>query len=82
MKRLMHLACLALTAGLVLWSAHSGLTAPAQKAALKLWNGLSAEQQKQALLPFQDRERYKKCSRRSSGPDCLSAGLPRNKKSC
>jgi hypothetical protein len=58
MKRLMKLGCLALLLALALMFGKPGQTAPAEDAALKLWTSLSADQKKEALLPFSDKERY------------------------
>jgi hypothetical protein len=59
MKRLLQLACLVLVATLA-WRAESpAKTATADAAALKLWNSLNEGQKKQALLPFNDQERYR-----------------------
>jgi hypothetical protein len=58
MKRLLPLGCLALMTALALHSGSPAQTAPAQDAALQLWNSLSDAQKKQALRPFQDQERY------------------------
>ncbi len=59
MKRLTHLGCLLVLAALALLFARPAQTAPAEDAALKLWNSLSDEQKKQAQLPLGDAERYK-----------------------
>jgi hypothetical protein len=55
----MGLGCLVLVAGLTLVFGRLAQTAPAEEAALKLWHSLSEDQKKEALLPFNDKERYK-----------------------
>src|SRR6266446_7862834 len=59
MKRLFQAACLVLVAALALRSSSAAQDAPAEDAALKLWNSLSEEHKKQALRPFEDQERYR-----------------------
>jgi len=59
MRRLIQFGCLAAVAGLALLFARPAVTAPAEDAALKLWNSLSEDQRKEALLPWDSKERYK-----------------------
>ncbi len=61
MRRLLQGACVALVLCLVVVFSQTGRTAdtPAEKAALKLFNSLTDEQKKAALLPFNAPERYK-----------------------
>ena len=74
MKRLIRLGCLALVAALALLFGRPGESAPAEDAALKLWNALSAEQKQEALRPFGDKERY-----HEAFPAVVRPGLPYTK---
>jgi hypothetical protein len=59
MKRLLSLGSLIAVAALALLCSRTASTAPAETAAVKLWNSLNAEQQKQALLPYDNKDKYK-----------------------
>jgi hypothetical protein len=71
MKTLIRLGSVAAVMAVTLLFTRSAQTAPAEDAALKLWNSLDADQKKQALLPFEHKERYKE-----DFPAVPRAGLP------
>ncbi len=71
MRRILFVGCFLVMGGLAMFMYKPAVTAQAEDAALKLFNSLTEEQRKEALLPWDSKLRYKEVF-----PPVVRKGLP------